>query len=215
MQSPALLPDEQVASAYIELRARVVSLLRSLPADAGDITVPHWPQWTVHSLAAHMFGVPDDIVSGRMEGVASDAWTQAQVERSRSRTVGEIADALESVAARFDPMLPHIPPMARSQMTMDAVTHEHDLRHAVGVPGARDSSAVRAALGWLGVWVEGRVPGGHSALFAAGLSDFDLLRCLTGRRSVAQAVALGLDAEILQRVQANSPLRAPLVDVVE
>jgi hypothetical protein len=215
MQAPVLLPDDRVSAAYLELRARVVMLLRSLATDAGGITVPHCPEWTVQNLAAHLFGVPDDIVNGRMEGVASDVWTQAQVDRSRHRTVGQIADALEALAPRFDPMLPHFPAMSRSQMTMDAVTHEHDLRHAVGQPGARDSLAVRAALGWLGVWAEGRVPGSHAQLFATGVTDFDLLRCLTGRRSLAQAEALGLSADVLRKVQANSPLRAPANDVME
>jgi hypothetical protein len=160
-------------------------------------------------------GVPDDIVNGRMDGVASDAWTQAQVERHRGKSLLTLARELAELAPRFDPILPHIPPMARSQMTMDAVTHEHDLRNAVAQPGARDSLAVQAALAWLGVWAEKRVPGSHAALFGAGLDDFDLLRCLTGRRSIRQATALGLPVDVLEAVQKDSPLRAPAHDVME
>ncbi|MFM8016960.1 MAG: maleylpyruvate isomerase N-terminal domain-containing protein, partial [Actinomycetota bacterium] len=55
-----LLPDAEVSAAYIELRARVVALLRSLPESAGDRVVPHCPAWTVRELAAHLLGVPDD-----------------------------------------------------------------------------------------------------------------------------------------------------------
>jgi uncharacterized protein (TIGR03083 family) len=215
MTTPSLLPDEKVSRAYVELRVRVVELLRSLPEGEGGITVPHCPSWTVRELASHLLGVPDDIVNGRMEGVASDVWTQAQVERHRGKSLLTLADELAELATRFDPILPHIPPMARSQMTMDAVTHEHDLRHAVGQPGARDSLAVQAALGWLAVWVEARAPGSHRALFDAGLADFDLLRCLTGRRSLRQAMALGLPVDVLEAVQKDSPLRAPDHDVME
>jgi len=100
-------------------------------------------------------------------------------------------------------------------MTMDAVTHEHDLRHAVAQPGARNSLAVQAALAWLGVWAEKRVPGSHVALFGAGLDDFDLLRCLTGRRSLSQAQELGMPVDVLEAVQRDSPLRAPAHGVVE
>ena len=209
------MPDAEVSAAYIELRARVVALLRSLPESAGDRVVPHCPAWTVRELASHLFGVPDDIINGRMEGVASDVWTQAQVERHRGKTLRELADSLDGLADQFDVMLPHFPAMARSQMTMDAVTHEHDLRHAVGQPGAPDSVAVTAAVAWLRRWVHGKnVPHGET-LFTAGLSEFDLLRCLTGRRSIAQSAALGLPIDVLAAVQAGSPFRPPLEPVAE
>jgi uncharacterized protein (TIGR03083 family) len=215
MMLPSLLPDDTVSQAYMELRNRVVELLRSVPEPIGDRTVPHCPSWSVRELASHLLGVPDDIVNGRMEGVASDSWTQAQVERHRGKSLLTLATELAELAPRFDPILPHIPPMARSQMTMDAVTHEHDLRNAVAQPGARDSLAVGAALAWLGVWAEKRVPGSHVALFAVGVDDFDLLRCLTGRRSLRQAKALGLPVDVLEAVQKDSPLRAPAHDVME
>jgi len=210
-----LPPDDEVSGAYLALRGRVVALLRGLPESTGDAVVPHCPAWNVRELSSHILGVPDDIVHGRMEGVASDAWTQAQVERSRGMTLHELADALDGLTTRFDALLPHIPDMARSQMTMDAVTHEHDLRHAVGQPGARDSQAVVVGVAWLRQWLSKReVPNGDS-LFAAGLSDFDLLRCLTGRRSMSQAEQLGLPVAVLGAVLAGSPFRPPTQPVVE
>ncbi|NCV09077.1 MAG: hypothetical protein EBV66_01465 [Actinobacteria bacterium] len=215
MTSPPLLPDDTVSRAYIELRNRVMEILRSLSESDGNLVVPHCPSWSVRELASHLLGVPDDIVNGRMDGVASDEWTKAQVERHRGKSLLALAHELAELAPRFDPILPHIPPMARSQMTMDAVTHEHDLRNAVAQPGARDSLAVQAALAWLGVWAEKRVPGSHAALFGAGLDDFDLLRCLTGRRSIRQAKALGLKVDVLEAVQKDSPLRAPANDLME
>ncbi|MFM8507932.1 MAG: maleylpyruvate isomerase N-terminal domain-containing protein [Actinomycetota bacterium] len=210
-----LLPDAEVSAAYIELRARVVALLRSLPESAGDRVVPHCPAWTVRELAAHLLGVPDDIINGRMEGVATDAWTQAQVERHRGKTLKHIADAFDGLSTQFDAMLPHFPAMARSQMTMDAVTHEHDLRHAVGQPGARDSAAVSVAVAWLRQWVSGRNVPQSDSLYTAGLTEFDLLRCLTGRRSLSQAEGLGLPSDVLAVVQAGSPFRPPAQPVVE
>lgn len=209
------LSDAEVAEAYVELRARVIAILRALDESVGDTVVPHCPQWTVRDLAAHMLGVPDDIINGRMEGVASDAWTQAQVERHRHLSLREMADALQHLAPTFDPMLPHFPPLARSQMVMDAVTHEHDLRHAIGQPGARDSLAVHVGVDWLLQWAEGRVPGSTAALRAARVSDFDLLRCLTGRRSTAQIAELGLSVEFLAAIQRDSPFRPPDTRVVE
>ncbi|MFM7891986.1 MAG: hypothetical protein ACKO8V_08875, partial [Actinomycetota bacterium] len=169
----------------------------------------------VRELAAHLLGVPDDIINGRMEGVATDAWTQAQVERHRGKTLKHIADAFDGLSTQFDAMLPHFPAMARSQMTMDAVTHEHDLRHAVGQPDARDSAAVSVAVAWLRQWVSGRSVPQSDSLNTAGLTEFDLLRCLTGRRSIAQSAALGLPIDVLGAVQAGSPFRPPLEPIAE
>ena len=210
-----LLPDAEVSAAYVALRVRVVALLRSLPESAGNYVVPHCPLWTVRELVSHLLGVPDDIFNGRMEGVATDAWTQAQVERHRGKSLQQIADAFDELSTFFDAMLPHFPATARSQMTMDAVTHEHDLRHSVGVPGARDSAAVSVALAWLRQWVNAKKVPQSNSLFTAGLSDFDLLRCLTGRRSLSQAEGLGLPVDVLITVQAGSPFCPPAQPVVE
>ena len=210
-----LLPDAEVSQAYVELRARVVALLRETPEQSAINRVPHCPTWTIAELAAHLLGVPDDIVHGRMEGVGSDAWTQAQVVRHQAKTLQQIADELAALAERFDPMLPHVPAMARSQMVMDAVTHEHDLRHAVGAPGERDSTAVRAGLAWLMSWCTRTNPATASAIAAVRSADFDVLRSLTGRRSMAQMAALGLPAEAIIQMQVGSPFRAPTHEVVE
>lgn len=211
----SLPPDDEVSDAYIALRGRVVALLRTLPESAGEFVVPHCPGWNVRELASHILGVPDDIVNSRMEGVASDEWTRAQVERHRGRSLRELADSLEDLSGRFDVLLPHIPALARSQMTMDAVTHEHDLRHAIGQPGARDSRAVAVGLAWLRAWVGSRKVPDVSSLHAAGISDFDLMRCLTGRRSMSQAEQLGLPIGVLAAVLAGSPFRPPAEPVVE
>ena len=210
-----LLPDAEVSQAYVDLRARVVALLRQTPEQTATSPVPHCPTWTVNELASHLLGVPDDVVYGRMEGVASDAWTQAQVVRHQAKSLRQIADELAALAVQFDPLLPHVPAMSRSQMVMDAVTHEHDLRHAVGAPGARDSTAVRAGLAWLMGWCTRTNPATASAIAAVGAADFDVLRSLTGRRSMAQMAALGLPAEAIIQMQVGSPFRAPTHEVVE
>ena len=41
-------------------------------------SVPATPAWRAHDVLAHLVGVPDDVVNGRLDGLASDSWTQAQ-----------------------------------------------------------------------------------------------------------------------------------------
>jgi len=92
---------------------------------------------------------------------------------------------------------------------MDAVTHLHDVRHAVGRPGSRDSLAVRVGAGWLLDRAENARPGLGTRLAGCGVSRFDLLRMLGGRRSFAQMDALGLDSVVLAPLFEGAPLRPP------
>ena len=204
-----LFPADQVTAAYTELRERVVVLLRSVDPTCASRRVPHCPAWTVGDLVAHMVGVPDDILNGRLEGVASDAWTQAQVDRRRGMTLVALADEYEAGAPSFDTVLPMIPEPVNSQVVMDAVTHEHDLRFALDSDGARDSLAVRVGVGWLLDMVEGHDPALAARLVGSGIPEWDLLRSLGGRRSAAQMDALGLDGAAIVSRLAGTPLRPP------
>lgn len=210
-----LHPDADVVSAYLDLRARVIDLLVSIPDASADLAVPHCPNWSVRDVVAHMAGVVEDILAGRMEGVTTEAWTQAQVDRHRHETLSEVRGAWTATITDFDVVLPHIPSPVNAQFVMDAVTHEHDLRHALGVSGARDSLAVRVAVGWLLDMAEGRAPGTEQVLRAPGLADFDLLRVLTGRRSAAQMNELGLDGEAITSLLTGSPLIPPRLSIDE
>jgi len=184
-------------------------MLREADASAVSNRVPHCPGWTVGDLVGHMIGVPEDIVAGRMEGVTTDAWTQAQADRHRGKSMNELANAYEATATAFDPVLPHIPAPVNSQMVMDAVTHEHDLRFALDRDGARDSAAVSVAAGWLVDMVDRRRPGYGEIVLSSGVGEWDLLRSLGGRRSVAQMNAIGLDGNTIVELLEGSPLRPP------
>ena len=208
--TPHLHPPEAVASAYIALRARVVELLRTTPEEDGDLAVPSCPDWNVRQLVSHMVGVPEDILTGNMEGVTTPAWTAAQVTRHEGQSLRELADSYESTGTVFDDVLPMIPEPANSQMVMDAVTHELDLRDALGDNGQRSSAAIDVALGWLRHAFVTQMPAGTFDPFDLGdLEPYELLRSLTGRRSITDMDALGLDGSAIAEVLAGTPLSAP------
>ena len=204
-----LLSDEQATTAYRETRSRLIDLLRVTDESANGRRVPHCPAWTVGDLVAHIIGVPDDIVNGRLEGVTTDEWTQAQVARHGGRSLRELADALEAGAAGFDNVLPSMPPPVNSQVVMDTVTHEHDLRFALDQDGARDSLAVHVAVGWLLNMVDGHDPVMAASLASSGIEPWELLRSLGGRRSAAQMNAVGIDGAAVIAMLAGGPLRPP------
>lgn len=217
--SEFLKSTDEVVAAYVALRARVIDLVRDLPASARDLPVPHCPAWTVGDVMAHMVGVSEDILAGRMEGVTTEAWTQAQVDRHRDESLAQLADSWAGTIAAFDAVLPMIPAPVNSQLVLDAVTHEHDLRHALGTPGGRDETAVSVAAGWVLHTAEQKSPGLGGTLRypldSGRLSEFDMLRVATGRRSATQITDLGLDAGMIGGLLAGTPLSIPAASIPE
>ena len=202
-----LAPAEVVTTAYIELRERVVALVRSLPEDRGDVVIPACPDWTARQLVAHLVGVPEDIITGNMDGVTTRVWTDAQVARHDGKSLQDLADSYEATGQVFDDLLPMIAEPVNSQMVMDAVTHEHDLREALGEQGARDSAAVEVGLAWLHYAFATR----YSSLMAdpftvEGVDSYERLRSLTGRRTTAEMDALGLDGAGVSAMLVGTPL---------
>lgn len=207
------LRSGEAVDAYIALRRRVIDLIRSVPDEDSVRVVPSCPAWSTSALVAHMMGVNEDILAGRMEGVTTDAWTQAQVDRHTGESLRQLADGWEAIAADFDAVLPHIPAPVNSQLVMDAVTHEHDLRHALGSSDARDTDAVHVALGWLFDMAETKQSGLGQQLSESGVAPFQMLRSLTGRRSMDQIAELGLPASTIERILNGTPMKPPAVAI--
>jgi len=200
----------ECAAAYRALRERVSELVRATDPTALDAIAAATPEWRVRDVLAHMAGVNTDIVNGNLNGVASDAWTDAQVATRRDWPVEDLlvewetnGSAVEANAAMLG--------SAAGQWVYDACTHEHDIRQALAAPGARDTDAVAIAFEWGtdslargldGLGVPGLVletDGGSKAVgtgeprAAVRVERFEVIRAMTGRRSVAQMEAYGWD----------------------
>ncbi len=208
------------ATAYRGVRERVTGIVRGLDDAAGAAVVPATPSWSVHDLLAHLVGVSRDAVDGRLDGVSSEAWTDAQVQRRRGVPRDALLDEWGEYGPRFERRLARLPEEVGGQALLDAVTHEHDLRHAVGAPGARDADAVAIAFEWM---CGARERGGRPALRwrtevgerVAGVGDpvatltasrFELLRAAAGRRTREEVLAYARD----RRYDAGAVLLAPM-----
>ncbi len=198
-----------ILPAYTATRERIVTLLRSASPDDATRPVPACPEWTIADLAAHIAGLPEDIIAGRVDGAGTDPWTAAQVDRHRGDTLGDLANSLESNAAAFDGVLALIPAPINSQIVMDTVTHEHDLRAALNQPGARDSDAVVVGLGFLLHGRSAQQPDLVAKILATEIDAWNLMRTLSGRRTAEQITALGLNAAAIIGPMAGSPVSAP------
>jgi hypothetical protein len=53
-----------------------------------------------------------------------------------------VLDEWNEAAEQVEPLAPYFPGRVGRQWVLDLTTHEHDLRHALGTPGARESEGV-------------------------------------------------------------------------
>ncbi len=197
---------DEVLQASQGIRARSIALLRTVSDAEASTPVRTCPGWTVKELACHLYGVCDDLLHSRLTDIGSDAWTDAQVRRHGTKTLGTILDEWEASAARFDELVPLIPEPSNRQLVMDQVTHEQDLRLALGAPGAQDDLAVSIGLSFL-LLVLGRTDASFADEVRASVpSDFELLRALSGRRSAEQLEVLGIDPTRLADHLAPTPM---------
>lgn len=204
----------EVGAAYAGCRQRITALVEGIDDEVRRRTVPACPDWRVHDLVAHVAGVVDDVMAGRLEGGGTDPWTAKQVEARRDRPTAEVLGEWNHLAPQLEAILDSFGAPGR-QGVMDVVTHEHDLRGALGSPGSRDSDAVLIGAGWIGEAItraaaaaghpvirlcttDGRQWTGGSGEPVATLTatPFELLRACSGRRSSDEIRALDWVGEV-------------------
>ena len=190
--------------AYVGVQHRLSQLLGD---SQGAEPVPGCPAWTVRDVVAHLTGLCQDWVEGRLDGYASDAWTANQVDRFASAALAEILDvwrrALDAFVALDDH--PVMGPPARWAFG-DAVVHEADVREAIGGDNVPLDAVALALKGQIARWrqVFGEAGVGTLHLRCPDLRDwwlgehddphavvveapaYEVFRALAGRRTTDQ-----------------------------
>lgn len=218
---------------YADLRRETISWALALsPADRGRL-VPLCPEWTVTQTVAHVVGIADDLLAGRLEGLGSDRWTAAQVDARSGWSLERICEEWEGLGPAIDAFTA-ADDVFGMRMTADLVTHVHDMAAAVGASVDRDTEAVRLGLERYGPFfcerahhaglpvVRVEASSGQHWQSAEGTvtavvrgSDFELLRAFSGRRSAAQVVAMDWDGDPAPYLAVVTPYGLPSDDVEE
>jgi hypothetical protein len=167
-----------------------------------------------------------------MDGVATDAWTQAQVDKRTAWQPAQILDDWAEHAAAVEPQMNAFG-QPIGQMVFDAWTHEHDVRGALGLARGRDSSAMEVSWEWFVQTNQTVAPSGPAALVlvtevgevrlgggepaaTVRTSRFEFLRAVTGRRSRAQLQDFDVDGPPLDGLIFAGDLFSPAdIDIVE
>jgi hypothetical protein len=193
--------------AYLDVRDRVGELVG---ADVGAIAVPACPGWCVRDVLAHLAGLCEDWVEGRLDGYASDKWTAAQIARFGGCTTDDILRRWVAASAGFAqlPEDPVMGPPARWAFG-DAVTHEADIRGALLADRVPHAVVLTALKGSIARWRQTLRDAATPTLLIQGTdardwwlgqpddlaavvvetSAYELFRALAGRRSERQISA--------------------------
>jgi uncharacterized protein (TIGR03083 family) len=216
----------EIADAYRATRGRVRDLLAAAPADAATRMVPAAPDWTVHDVVAHLAGVATDLVEGRLDGVATDPWTAAQVARGRGRSIDDLLAEWDEHGAAVDAFADALGPSG-GQLVFDATTHEHDVRGALGNTDARGSDAIAIGFAFATRAIgRARTRADAPALLIAHdageavvgegepgarltVSRFELVRAASGRRSLHQLRAYAWEGDARAELLPLAPAFAP------
>ena len=194
-------PGPDLAVLYRTTRERVTGLVSGLDDAVLGTPVAACPAWTIRDVVAHLAAIAEDALAGRCTGPPTDDVTAAQVARFRGRDLAAILACWAAAAPEFERV---VGGFSVWPAMIDVVSHEHDIRGALGRPGARGSDAVWHAAGWLLAGLRSPVPllvTVEDASFPArparepalrlSTSRFEALRWRIGLRSRAQLAALG------------------------
>jgi len=186
---------------YRESRHRITELVSGLDADEAAAPAPACPGWTVHDVIAHLCGVVEDAQAGRLTGPPPPEMTAAEVARHREDATVDLLATWADLAAPFETAIGN---EGTWPAVIDVVTHEHDIRGALGRPGDRDTTGVKRSAHTLvrylrtsaplTVTVDGTdvVTGPEGAgTLRLDTTSFEALRFRMGRRSRAQLRAMG------------------------
>jgi len=129
---------------YRDTRDRAVHLFRGCSAEQAATIVPLNPAWTVANVAAHVCGIVDDVLNGNTEGLGTDAWTQAQVDKRADHSLSQICDEWEGLAGQIDAMTAENT-FFGIRLTGDLILHLQDVQHALHVKIDRADTATKLA----------------------------------------------------------------------
>ena len=197
------MTERGIALRYNEASRSFIEFARTLSDAEWATPVPCTPLWTARDVLSHVSGIPDDGLAGRTDGAATEPWTASQVERNAGFTVEELLerweDQYELFGAAIDSMGEERPPY-------DCHSHEHDVRHALGRPGNRDSAIIADAVpsmlaNFVDVPVSIDVELDDDATIRTGRRDadtsvrlsttrFEIFRSVLGRRTPGQVRSL-------------------------
>ena len=124
-----------LGTSYRDSRRRLTDLVAEKAGEAKSIPVPCCPGWSVHDVVSHLVAVAEDATAGRLTGPPTDEQAAAQVARRSGVGTDRLLTDWEEQGPALEELLRQVPVWPA---LMDVLSHEHDVRQAIGRPGERD-----------------------------------------------------------------------------
>lgn len=190
-----------VGERYRSTRERLQADLRQLDDAAWEADVPACPGWRVRDVLAHVYGVTEDALAGRISGPPSAEQTAQEVDRHRDDDPRDLVEQWSETAPPFEEA---ISAFELWPACIDVLSHEHDIRGALGDRSYRDHDDLLT----LASLLTEKLPAGIEIVLAgqdppvaepgtASLTTtpFEVVRLRLGRRSLAQVQAMDWSAD--------------------
>jgi uncharacterized protein (TIGR03083 family) len=126
---------------YRASRIRLTERAAYLTEAQQNTQVPATPLWSVADVYRHLTGVPSDVLTGRLDGRGTPAWTGFQVSSRAELSLAEVCAEWEGIAPKFEQLI-HDSGFELARPCFDVWTHEQDIVAALGGQGDRDDPAV-------------------------------------------------------------------------
>jgi hypothetical protein len=104
---------------------------------------------------AHLVGNTEDAAAGRLTGIPAEELTAAQVRRHRHDHPLDLLDQWVGAGPLIEEAISRPP---RWPAAIDVLTHEHDIRAAIGDVHGRHHESVSTVAGMLAVGIDAPVP---------------------------------------------------------
>ena len=205
------MPDGGVV--YEQVRQELVALVRGLDDAELDRNVAATPDWRVRDVVAHVAGVARDI--NHLDLLDDgDAWTARQVARFADADLDVVLAEWDEEGPAFAAGLTAAGEAFGAHFVGDLHAHLSDIRATLGLPPHDDPATVAVALDFYqssldtSLREEGggtvvlvvddgeRVAGDGEPTATVRGTSFDVLRALSGRRSLAQIRAMDWSGDV-------------------
>ncbi len=204
------------AAVHRDARPRVTELVGTL--DDVDLVrmVPAYPGWTVLDVTRHLTGLAVDLSGETLPG--PEDWVEEVMDRRhidgrQGMSLPDVLDEWQGAAPGFEKTLGTVDARMAGAVMGEYACHEHDIRGALGRPGARTTLCTNVATDTFINAMLGRAEAAHLPALQVHAGDrrwgapdgvavakvsgepFELFRAVTGRRTVEQIRALDWDGD--------------------
>jgi uncharacterized protein (TIGR03083 family) len=222
-----------VGERYEHARRRFTAVIEAASPEDLERIVPPTPAWRVRDVLAHVVGIASDLNAEDFGSGDGDAWTTRQVEVRRDRSTSAILAEWDREAPSFEDGLRLFGYGIGAHYVGDLHAHLQDIRMTLGLDAERDPEIVLVALDFylesldetlrargigaleLIVGEERHVAGSGAAVASVKGDAFEILRSLSGRRSLRQIRALDWTGDVDLLAPQLSRYPAPEDDIVD